>query len=297
MTQPTARPLAHLRGARPPAPAWYDAALADRPETGSALVGGATIEWRAWGSRGAPGLLLVHGGWAHAGWWSHIAPLLARERRVAALSLSGMGGSDWRAAYSIEQYADELRAVSHAAGLDAAGPPTLVGHSFGCAPVIAALADPSGWAAGGILIDGSITMKPGTRPPVTGLRTQHFADLDAALARFRLMPEQPCDNLYIVDGIARGSVTACDTGLRWSFDPTLYDRCTLIDTRATAKAIRAPLAFIRGELSAIVPPETLAGLRADLPAMRVVTIPNAHHHVMIDQPIALVTAIEDLLAG
>ena len=38
-------------------------------------------------------------------------------------------------------------------------------------------------------------------------------------------------------------------------------------------------------------------LRADLPAMRTVTIPGAGHHVMIDQPLALVAAIEALLAG
>ncbi|WP_076071332.1 alpha/beta fold hydrolase [Sphingomonas montana] len=295
MTADPARPLARFAGARPPAPAWYDAALADLPETGRVTVDGAGIEWRAWGPRGAPGLLLVHGGWAHAGWWAHVAPLLARDRRVAALSLSGMGGSDWRAAYAIDGFAGELRAVVCAAGLDLAGPPMLVGHSFGCAPVVAALADPAGWAGGGILIDGSITMKPGDRPPVLR-RSRPFGDIAAALARFRLMPDQPCENLFIVDGIARGSLTRRDDGLAWSFDPLLYERCRLIDSRATALAVRTPLAFVRAEHSTIVSREAFESLKADLPAMRTVTIPQSGHHVMIDQPLALVAAIDALLA-
>ena len=289
--------LAPFQGNPPPAPDWYVTAMAETPETGHVAVEGATLEWLAWGPAGAPGVLLVHGGWAHARWWSHIAPLLAQGRRVAALSLSGMGGSDWRPHYAIAQYGRELRAVAQAAGLDGAGPPVLIAHSFGCAPAVAALCDPDDWTAGAILIDGSITMQPGDLPPATGRRVEPFATIAAALARYRLLPPQPCENPFIVDGIARASVRAVEGGLAWAFDPGLYERCAFIDSRAAAMAARRPIAFIRGARSAIVSPATLAGLRADLPGARFVTVPAAGHHVLLDQPLALVAAIDALLAG
>ena len=86
-------PLAHLRGQRP-APDWFEQALRHAPQRTWHEVAGARIETLAWGEIGKPGLLLLHGNGAHADWWSFIAPLLASDYRVAALSWSGMGGSD-----------------------------------------------------------------------------------------------------------------------------------------------------------------------------------------------------------
>lgn len=292
------RLLARFEGMRPPAPAWFTAAVQQRPDVRRTTVEGAGIEYLVWGEPGAPGVLLVHGGRAHAGWWAHIAPFLASERRVAALSLSGMGGSDWRESYSIAQYAREMQAVTDAAGLDAAGPPIVVSHSFGCAPTVAAVADPADWTAGVVLIDASVDMKPGDTPPRTSRSYRPFATLADALARYRLIPSQPCENLYIADMIARESLRESADGLRWSFDPTLYERCTFIDSRAAARAAKRPIAFIRGERSAIVPPEKLTELRRDLPAgTQFVNIPDAGHHVMVDQPLALVTALRALFVG
>src|SRR5580693_343441 len=97
-----ASPLAPFAGAKPPAPAWFDAAIADAPERRLIPVEGANIELLTWGEVGKPGLIFVHGNSAHADWWSFIAPFLADDYRVAALSLSGMGGSDWRETYTFE---------------------------------------------------------------------------------------------------------------------------------------------------------------------------------------------------
>ena len=61
------------------------------------MVEGARVHYLRWGDKARPGLLLVHGNAAHAYWWSFIAPFLARDYNVAAIDLSGMGDSDWRA--------------------------------------------------------------------------------------------------------------------------------------------------------------------------------------------------------
>ena len=71
--------------------AWFADALAHEPEVSWPVVQGARIETLAWGARGAPGLLLLHGKMAHARWWSFIAPFFAATHRVVALSFCRHG--------------------------------------------------------------------------------------------------------------------------------------------------------------------------------------------------------------
>jgi pimeloyl-ACP methyl ester carboxylesterase len=83
----------------PKAPRWFTDALAAPCEHRTVDVAGAAIHYLAWGDRTKPGLVLVHGGAAHAQWWSFIAPLLTRQYYVVAPDLSGHGGSGWRDHY------------------------------------------------------------------------------------------------------------------------------------------------------------------------------------------------------
>src|SRR6202047_4455571 len=55
-----------------------------------------------------------------------------------------------------------------------------------------------------------------TRPPLGNQRV--YETFDAALARFRLMPEQACDNRFIVEFIGRHSLRRAEHGLVWKFD-------------------------------------------------------------------------------
>lgn len=110
-------------------PEWYRAALGRRPSYATAAVDGVSIAYRAWGEPSVDGLVLVHGGAAHSGWWDHIGPLLTEHRRVIAVDLSGHGDSDRRPSYSLDLWAREILAVAAAGGIG--GPPTVVGHSMG----------------------------------------------------------------------------------------------------------------------------------------------------------------------
>ncbi|HEY5346778.1 MAG TPA: alpha/beta hydrolase, partial [Rhizomicrobium sp.] len=131
---PSRGPLAGLDGTPPPAPQWFVDATATAPESAFVEVEGAAIHYLRWGDRTRPGILLVHGNAAHAYWWSFIGPFLARDYNVAAMDLSGMGDSDWRAdgVYTMDQFAREQIAVCQAAGMfEGSEPPMIVGHSFG----------------------------------------------------------------------------------------------------------------------------------------------------------------------
>lgn len=291
-------PLAVLAGTVPPAPSWFGDALAHAPAIVPLTVEGAQIELLVWGRSGAPGVLLCHGGMAHARWWRHIAPWLAQTHRVAALSWSGMGGSGWREHYSVDTYVAEIIGAAETAGLFAGGPPVVVAHSFGGAAAALAAQRHGGRLAGVLFVDSGVS------PPHPSAYMRRLAPggktyptLEAALARFRLAPEQPVENLFIADMIARDALKQTPNGWTWRFDPSFFTQMEAWDSWAAIHDPACPLGFVHGEHSRIVPPELRARQRAHAPpGTPFVGIPASHHHIMIDQPIALIASIRSFLA-
>jgi pimeloyl-ACP methyl ester carboxylesterase len=299
--QVTQGPLAALDGAPPPAPAWFGEALADKPEDCFVSVEGARVHYRRWGDCAKPGLLLVHGNAAHAHWWDFIAPYMARDYNVAAMDLSGMGDSDWRAqGYAMDQFAREQIAICDDAGMFALSePPVIVGHSFGGFVTMLTGGLYGHRLAGTVIVDSPVNPpdRPGGPPKREAKAHNIYPTLAAALARFRLMPPQTCDNLYILDWVARNSLKEVETGFTWKFDPRIWQRFSIGDTAERLKDTKCRIAIFRGEKSVLMPPEigeymfNLLGRQAP-----VVEIPQAKHHVMLDQPLALVAALRALLA-
>jgi pimeloyl-ACP methyl ester carboxylesterase len=304
---PVQAPLAPFNGAEPPAPDWFKWAIAQAPERGFIAVDGAQIELLTWGERGKPGLLLVHGNSANADWWSFIAPWLANDYRVAAISLSGMGASDWRERYSFETYAREARAGAEAAGLyDAPDKPVFIGHSFGGAQVLHAAIRHPDWMRAAILVDTGF----GPPPDSEGFRSPQMRDkpnrvypsLAQALARFRFMPPQGCQNLFIADYIARRSLKPValedgGEGWTWRFDPRLWSKLDrgVMDSLFQSIVVGAPTLHIAGDNSEIVRRHGQSGV-AKLPAeIKTIVIPDSEHHIMVDQPMALVATLRAVL--
>lgn len=306
-----ASPLGPFKGDKPPAPAWFDKAVAAEPERTRVPAAGAEIELLTWGERGKPGLLLVHGASAHADWWSFIAPFFAEHYRVAAMSMSGMGGSDWRERYAFELFADEMHACAEAAGLhDNGHKPIYIGHSFGGAAVYyASVANPQRMRAT-ILVDSGFGRRPkpedseasdDVQPPPENRASRIYPTFEAALARFRFMPPQPADNLFIVDWIARHSLREVDDGQggkgwTWRFDPMLFPRLDRSGVmQLVGKKPGVPVTHIFGDRSNVI---ARSGGRPDIlgPEVAKIVIPDSDHHVMVDQPLALVAALRSVLA-
>ena len=313
MTRPPL--LAAFAGAAPPAPAWFEAAVAQKPERSLVHAAGSHIEMLSWGPRGAPGLLLLHGNGAHADWWSFIAPFFAPRYRVVAPSWSGMGGSAWRTHYTLDGFVEEAFEVAEAGGLfDAAVKPVVVGHSFGGLPAAAMAARRGGELSAVVLVDSPI-MSPERRARRDAERrakgggaprdphpARVYPTLEAALNRFRLLPDQPCDNHFIADHIARGALRqvtdAGAEGWTWRFDPFMWRDFKRGNAPADLTGAQCPIAAVWGAKSALIDAETLAYMAQQLPpGSPMVEIAEAHHHIMIDQPLAFVTALRGLLAG
>jgi pimeloyl-ACP methyl ester carboxylesterase len=301
------RPLASFDGERPAAPAWFIAAISHEPERLFVTVHGVEIETLSWGARGNPGLLLLHGQGAHAHWWSFIAPLLADEFRVTALSWSGMGGSGWRSSYDLDIYADEILEVATHCGLYASSrPPVAAAHSYGGLPLLAAARQHGQRLGGAIIIDSYF--RPDNHsiryePPPAPRAPRRYPTLNEALARFRLEPDQTCENLYIVDHIARHSLrrveaaTPAAAGWTWRFDPELRSKTRRTAMTPYLAGASCPLVMMAGERSKLMTASARTYMSSIAPAGTPwVLIPDADHHVLLDQPLALIGALRALLA-
>lgn len=288
-------------------PQWFHDALAVEPERGWLTVAGAGIETRAWGERGRPGLLLIHGAGAHADWWAFTAPILAQEFRVAAFTLSGMGGSDRRPRYSFDIYAEEAFAAAAWAGLfEAAQAPVVAAHSFGGRTALRCAAGERGGDLRAVVVIDTLISPPEAKTgarPFSARNTHIYPTPEAAMSRFRLIPEQAVSDPAFLAYIARSSIRQVidaegRPGWTWRFDPELWDK---LDERATVEDLRAarcPVAAVRGQRSALMVPAVTAHFDANAPAgTPVVTVPEGHHHLMLDEPLALIAALRGLLAG
>lgn len=299
-------PLVPFGGAKPAAPAWFEAALAREPARRFVEVEGAKIESLSWGERGRPGLLFLHGNGAHADWWSFIAPFFADTHRVAALSWSGMGGSDHRPRYSLDTFIAEAFGVAEAEGLfEADEKPIFVAHSFGGFPLMGCASRHGNRLKAAVMVDTPVrspeqeAARRGQRRIDEPARPHRiYPDLTMALSRFRFAPEQPCDLLYIADFIARTSLQQVEGGWSWKFDPFLWSDFTIGETGPLLADVRCPFALMWGDRSSLMPPEVVDYMLSVAPAEAPrIVIPDAAHHVMIDQPLAFVSALRALFAG
>lgn len=260
-------------------------------------VDDARITYRGWNLDAVelPGLLLVHGFRAHAHWWDHIAPSLAHSYRVAAIDLSGMGDSDHREAYPRAQYAREILAVADACGFE---PVTLVAHSFGAlASMRAAIAAPDRVQRLVIIDAGVPTFEDDLRRlPVPAMR-RLYPSRDAALERFRLIPPGEWPHPAIVAYIARHSLRETEGGWTWKFDENAAASLPNHSIPDGLAGVPVPTDVIYGALTEVMRPERRAMLAKLAPLSGPpIAIPAAHHHILVEQPIALIAAVMALLA-
>ena len=265
---------------------------------------GCPIRARTWGRAGAPGIVAIHGGAAHARWWDHLGPLLAGggRHKVTAFDLSGHGDSGWRDVYGLESWADEAIAVSEAVGM--AGPPVLVGHSMGGFVAIATAARHGDRLAGAIIVDAPVRRPdPESQEGRSGRmfrKPKTYPDQDTAVEHFHLVPAQPPPPAYVLDHVARHSLRPADGGWTWKFDPHVFVRRrdpSPHDFGELLAQVRCRIAVVHGELSEIVDRDV-----TDYMAERLgrtapfVEVPQAHHHLLLDQPLAFVTGVRAMLA-
>lgn len=282
-------------------PEWLARSLAQPGLSRWTEASGRRLHYLEWpGPRDAPTLLLVHGFRAHARWWDFTAPLLASDYRVIAPDLGGMGESDFRPRYSHDGFADDIAAVVHHAGLRDV---VLIGHSFGGIVAVDAVYRFPQLFQRLVMIDSKVSFADDDHrtdgPPAHPPKLRR--DRDEALRRFKVVPEQGGIDPAVLRHVAEHSLRSVDGQWTWKFDPYCAAPDLVVADQHESDMLRqidVPVDYLHGERSAIVSRAFAARIAGCIRNGRApVAIPDAQHHVLLDQPLALVAALRALLAA
>ena len=109
------------------------------------------------------------------------------------------------------------------------------------------------------------------------------------------MPEQPCENDYLIDYIARTSLGEVAGGFTWKFDPRIFQRIAPRPAEELLSKVQCRVALFRAEYGLVTPDigdymYELLGRSAP-----VIEVPDSHHHLMLDQPLAFITGLRAVL--
>ena len=290
-------------------PQWFRDALANKPEDCFVAYEQTKLHYRKWAgpSQDAANVVLVHGGGAHARWYDFIAPLLTPYYNVISVDLPGMGDSGWLQDYKREIMAEGVITMVRDAGF--ASKPALIGHSMGGMVSLITTHTYHDELAALMICDYYVRPphaheewymeedENGVMRPRETRDTRVYEDFDTALQRFRLQPEQPCANQFIVDYIGEHSLREVDGGWTWKFDPHMYRDFPMGRNWPEIYAdIPVPVAAMFGELShdwenitrnEII--DFMKGLRPQSPHFDLL---QARHHVLLDQPLAFAAAVK-----
>jgi len=284
------------------APDWFWEAVETESTSGFVEVEDIDINYLSWSKPAQSGLLFVHGHNAHAHWWDFIAPSFMDDHQTVALDLSGMGDSDHRDAYSNDTYAEEILAAADENQMPQET--VLVAHSFGGMMALRVVSKYPDRFKGLVLLDSGVRhpedveergpqVERWTKPKI-------YPSREIALARFRLQPPQQCENQYIVDHIARHSVEFDDAedGWVWKFDDELKSRMSVNgNLEEDYRSISIPMALIYGAQSESFSAKSAAYMKELKPDLQVVEMAEAQHHLFLDQPLAFMDHLKQILSG
>jgi len=274
-------------------PQWFADSVRVSATSQTIRVDGTDIVARTWGAGPGSPVVLLHGGAAHSHWWDHIAPLLATSRQVIAFDFSGHGSSGRRDSYTVEAWAAEALAVAR---LSSPRRPILVGHSLGGVVALRTAMTHASELGGLVIVDSPIvSFTPEENAAADRLAfgpPKVYPSREAVIARFRPIPDQLTLD-YIKDYVAASSVREVPGGWGWQFDSKIFDHAPQLPELA---ALDCRSAFFYGELgmvSADMADAIFDGLGGQT---AMIEVPDAGHHIMLDQPLALVTGLRTILA-
>jgi non-heme chloroperoxidase len=256
------------------------------------------------GDPAAPPVILTHGGGQTRHAWAEASRALAASGfHVVSLDLRGHGDSDWAqdGDYRVDTFIADLHAVIET--LPSA--PALVGASLGgivsllvagesAAPTVGAL----------VLVDVTPNVE---RSGATQIRNfmrgtaGGFANIEeAAVAVEAYMPHRPRPK--DVSGLMKNLRMRADGKLYWHWDPRFLEggrsaqpEQTRLRLEEAARDLSIPTLLIRGSLSELVSPRTVAEFRALAPSAEYVDVEGAAHMVAGDRNTAFNAAVIEFL--
>lgn len=294
-------------------PEWFMAALSVPRVDGFVEIDGARARYFRWGDQTKPKVLMTHGFLAHARCFAFIAPFLAEDYDVVAFDLAGMGDSEMRGRADLVARGREFAEMAEALDLFADGhKPTIVAHSFGAGAALTAITQSPEAFSGAVVCDLMI-MRPDLLDEHWNLKRSspgsgdpdkpknRYPSYEAARQRYVLSPPQTVGEPFLLDYMAYHSLCREGDQWTWKFSPEVFRRSNKPDEWLTVgqRLVNAPgrKAIVHGGRSQLFTKDSADYIRelggGDIP---IIAVPEARHHLMLDQPLAFVTALRSVLA-
>jgi pimeloyl-ACP methyl ester carboxylesterase len=266
------------------------------PRDSFVTVNGLRIHYVDWGNSAAPPLILIHGLDRVARTFDHVAPHFAGRFHVIAMDMRGHGDSGWdpEGRYLVEDHVGDVEGLVQQLGLKNI---TIWGNSTGgrVAQVFAGK-HPE-------LVSAVISEDVGPERPrqIADNYSRRVAQEDAGWAtEEELLAQLRKSNAGVSDAVLvpyvrYGTKRRADGRLVWKRDPQLVKGFVATDLWRFVREIKAPILYVIGGRSTIVPAETHEQLKKTLPQARIVTMPGLGHYPSDEKPQEFLAIVDEFL--
>ena len=261
-------------------------------------VNGLKIHYVEWGSAEKPPLVLLHGIARVAHSFDHLAPHFADRFRVIAIDMRGHGDSAWdpQGSYMVEDYTKDIAAIVRELKLKDM---VLWGNSTG-GRVVQMIAGQMPELVRAVIVEDVGPERP---REVSNGRADRMAKEADGWATFddlyaQAQKENPRTPEAILKPFVQHASKRRDDGrIVWKRDPAILNGFVPTELWATVKKIRAPLIYVLGGASNIVPPQTQMDIRQELKQSEIVMMPGLGHYPSDEKPAEFIAIVERFLAA
>jgi esterase len=261
-------------------------------------VNGLRIHYVDWGGEGKPPFVMVHGLDRVARTFDQLATRFTSKYRVLAIDMRGHGDSGWdpQGRYLVEDHVGDLEGVVGQLELRDL---VLWGNSTG-GRVVQVFAGKHPELVSRVISEDVGPERPRQIADNYAKRVQQeqagWASQDELLAQLR--KSNPRMSPAVLEPYVRyGTKKRADGRIEWKRDPQLVKGFVATELWRYVRNIKAPILYIIGGRSNIVPPETQDELRKTLPNAQLVTIPDVGHYPSDEKTDEVVTIVDRFLAG
>jgi pimeloyl-ACP methyl ester carboxylesterase len=260
-------------------------------------VNGLRIHYVDWGGSGKP-FVMVHGLDRVARTFDHLAVRFSPAYRVLAIDMRGHGDSGWdpKGRYLVEDHVGDLEGVVQQLGLRDL---TLWGNSTG-GRVVQVFAGKHPELVSRVISEDVGPERPRQIADNYAKRVQQeqagWASEEELLAQLR--KTNPRMSPLVLEPYVRyGTKQRADGRIEWKRDPQLVNGFVATDLWRFVRNIKAPILYIIGGRSNIVPPETQEELKKTLPNAQLITVPDVGHYPSDEKPDEVVGMVTKFLGS
>jgi esterase len=263
-----------------------------------ASVNGLHIHCIEWAREDAQPFILLHGIARTARTFDHLAPHFSDRYHVIAVDMRGHGDSDWdsQGAYLVEDYVRDIEGLTEQRGLRDI---VLWGNSTG-GRVAQVFAGRHPERVSAVIVEDVGPERPAAISDRRAKRMREeetgWASHDELVARLKRdypRTAEPLLRAFVEDGTRHRA----DGRLIWKRDPAILNGFVPTELWETVRRITAPIVYILGGASTIVPQETQARLRETLPQAQIVTLPGLGHYPSDERPQEFLAIVDRFLGA